>query len=209
MAIKKIATALAAGNSVILALTDTINRVKDYQCINGSFRYGSNTGGKIVQNPFTYKVAFCRPLLFSHRVFHSNATLVWNQNWTYKSTIGGNLPPDSIPSSTDWDLRNLPAVFHIPSQRYRSNFSCQWVGSAFDTFMSHPNAKSPIINRRMDDPLDQKTAVGSMMSVDRLMRIEDMEEQDGLWREEVLEPATVVRKFQDEIEGRDHSCTFP
>ncbi|XP_006460378.1 hypothetical protein AGABI2DRAFT_117336 [Agaricus bisporus var. bisporus H97] len=172
MAIKKIATALAAGNSVIVKLSElALVSVLEFaelpteaELCASDRHYKSRQGLSVYQRFFP--AAFCRPLLFSHRVFHSNATLVWNKNWTYKSTIGGNLPPDSIPSSTEWDLRNLPAVFHISSQRYWSNFSYQWVGSAFDTFMSHPNAKSPIINRRMDDR--------SMMSVDRLMRIEDM-----------------------------------
>ncbi|KAJ3560435.1 hypothetical protein NP233_g10840 [Leucocoprinus birnbaumii] len=184
IAIKKIAPALAAGNSVIVKPSElapiTVLEFAELAAEAGVPEgvltvlpgLGSVTGTEIVQNPLIRKV----DITAGTQTGRAIGSIVGSNLASFTAELGGKAP---IVVFNDADLISSVngaafAAFVASGQTCVSGTRILIQNDIYDTFMSLFNEKVESIKRRMGNPLNPRSTMGTVISTDHLKRIEDM-----------------------------------
>ncbi|KAF9450137.1 aldehyde dehydrogenase [Macrolepiota fuliginosa MF-IS2] len=184
IAIKKIAPALAAGNSVVVKPSElapiTVLEFAELATEAGVPEgvltvlpgLGSTTGKEIVQNPLIRKVDITAGTQTGRNI----GTIVGGNFASFTAELGGKAP---IVVFNDADLISAVngtafAAFVASGQTCVSGTRILIQNDIYDTFMSLFNEKVESIKRRMGNPMNPRSTMGSVISMNHLKRIEDM-----------------------------------
>ncbi|KAF9076963.1 aldehyde dehydrogenase [Rhodocollybia butyracea] len=240
IAVKKIVPALAAGNSVIVKPSEQAPiTVLEFAQMAAKARLppgvlsvlpglGHTVGKAIVSNPLIRKV----DITAGTETGRALGSIVGGNLASYTAELGGKAP---ILIFSDSDIESAVngaafASFVASGQTCVSGTRLIVQTQIYDTFLERFLAKVQSIRRRMGDPLNPKSSMGSVISARHLERIEgmvgrmigkseldgfdfskgsfypptvitDIEVEDELWQEEVFGPVVVVKRFTHEAEG--------
>ncbi|KAK7470409.1 hypothetical protein VKT23_001835 [Stygiomarasmius scandens] len=251
IAVKKIAPALAAGNSVIvkpselapITVLEFAEMAAEAGVPEGTLSvipgYGHTTGKAIVSNPLVRKVDVTAGTQ-TGRVLGS---IVGANLASFTAELGGKAP---IVIFNDADLDSSVngaafACFVASGQTCVSGTRLIVQDKIYDEFLTKFLEKVKSIRTRMGDPLNPRSTMGTVISLRHLQRIEEMmqrtkgevivggqrmsgksdldsfdfssgsffpptvvaniDQQDGLWKEEIFGPVVVVKRFANENDG--------
>lgn len=184
IAIKKIAPALAAGNSIIVkpselapvTILEFAKLATEAGVPEGVLSIlpglGPTTGKEVVQNPLIRKV----DITAGTRTGRNVGSLVGGNLVSFTAELGGKAP---IVIFNDADLISSVngaafAAFIASGQTCVSGTRILVQNDIYDTFISLFTEKAESIKRRMGNPLNPRSTMGSVISKDSLKRIEDM-----------------------------------
>ncbi|KAI0747321.1 aldehyde dehydrogenase [Irpex lacteus] len=228
IAVKKIAPALAAGNSVIWAHKAGVPT----EVLSVLPGYGRTVGKEIVSNPIIRKV----DITAGTNTGRELGSIVGNNLATFTAELGGKAPIVVFNDADPVAAANGAAFasFVASGQTCVSGTRILVQSHIYDEFMTHFMHKVESVTIRMGDPLNPESMMGSVISPRQLERIEAMilvggkrmtgqsrldqfdfsqgaffpptvitnvSTEDDLWREEVFGPVVVVKKFTDEEDG--------
>ncbi|TFK43675.1 aldehyde dehydrogenase [Crucibulum laeve] len=184
IAVKKIAPALAAGNSVIVKPSElapiTVLEFAEMAAEAGVPPgvlsvlpgYGATTGKEIVKNPLIRKV----DVTAGTQTGRTLGGVVGANLAAYTAELGGKAP---IVIFNDTDLISAVngtafASFVASGQTCVSGTRIIVQDGIYDSFMVHLLEKVESIRRRMGDPLNSQSTMGTVISLRHLQRIEGM-----------------------------------
>ncbi|RDB19902.1 NAD/NADP-dependent betaine aldehyde dehydrogenase [Hypsizygus marmoreus] len=184
IAVKKIAPALAAGNSVVvkpseLAPITVLEFAKLAESVgvpHGVLTvlpgYGPTTGKAIVTNPHVRKV----DITAGTQTGRTLGSLVGANLAAFTAELGGKAP---IVVFNDADLASAVngaafAAFVASGQTCVSGTRIIVQNEIYDNFMDSFVRKTESIRRRMGDPMNPKSTMGTVISLHHLERIEGM-----------------------------------
>ncbi|KAF9247401.1 aldehyde dehydrogenase domain-containing protein, partial [Melanogaster broomeanus] len=185
IAVKKIAPALAAGNSVIVKPSELapISVVQGYPCLNqhgivpdGVFTvlpgYGHSTGTQLASHPLVRKV----DITAGTNTGRAIGAIVGANLASFTAELGGKAP---IVVFDDADLVSAVngvafASFVASGQTCVSGTRIIIQDKIYDQFMSAFLDKVASITRRMGNPSNPQSSMGSVISVKHLERMEHM-----------------------------------
>ncbi|ESK94475.1 aldehyde dehydrogenase [Moniliophthora roreri MCA 2997] len=187
IAIKKIAPALAAGNSVIIkpselapiTVLEFAKMATEAGLPQGVLSvlpgFGTTTGKAIVSNPLIRKV----DVTAGTQTGRILGSIVGSNLASYTAELGGKAP---IVVFNDADMESAVngvafAAFVASGQTCVSGARIIVQDGIYDAFMKKFVGKSESIRRRMGDPLNPKSTMGTVISQKHLNRIEGMIEQ--------------------------------
>ncbi|KAI5118774.1 hypothetical protein M0805_005655 [Coniferiporia weirii] len=184
IAVKKIAPALAAGNSVIvkpselapISVLEFAEMASEIGLPDGVLTvlpgYGHTTGKEICSNPLVSKV----DITAGTKTGRELGSIVSSNLAYYTAELGGKAP---IVIFDDADLQNAVngtafAAFVAAGQTCVSGARIIVQEGIYDAFMSAFVEKTKGITRRVGDPLNPKSSMGTVISARHLQRISGM-----------------------------------
>ncbi|KAG1755474.1 aldehyde dehydrogenase domain-containing protein [Suillus lakei] len=184
IAIKKIAPALAAGNSVIVkpseltpvSLLEFANLTREAGLPNGVLTilpgYGHTTGKQLASHSLIRKV----DITAGTRTGRALGAIVGSNLATFTAELGGKAP---ILVFDDADVISAVngvafAAFVASGQTCISGTRIIIQDNIYESFMTAFLKKIESITQRMGDPMDERCSMGSIISPHHLDRIDDM-----------------------------------
>ncbi|KAJ3553034.1 hypothetical protein NM688_g3834 [Phlebia brevispora] len=184
IAIKKLAPALAAGNSVIVkpsehapcSVLELADMAEAAGLPNGVLSvlpgFGKTTGMNIISNPMIRKVDVTGGTIMGRDV----GAIVGRNLAAYNAELGGKAPVVVFDDADPESAANGAAFacFVASGQTCISGTRLIVQEQIYDDFMRHFLHKVETIKLRMGDPLNPKTMMGTVISEQQVQRIQDM-----------------------------------